>query len=324
MSLDQRLLAALSKQAPRSARSLAREMRASVARVRRRLQRLQAAGWPVRARPGMGYSLDPRVRVLDPERVESGLADVADCVDRLVFWPEIDSTQSAIADAPVLDDGRAVIGIADRQDAGHGRRGRAWHAPAGGALTLSLARYVPQPPARLGPLAPGLGVAVAEALRGHGVTDVGVKWPNDVLVAGDKLGGVLVDAVSAGPMGARVVVGVGVNFDLGPAPAQRQDCTDLCSALSQPMPRSDWMAAIVRALLMRLRRAARFGPSTALAGWFDLDVYRGRRVQVVTVGETLEGVAAGVDEDGALALDTVSGRRRFHSPDVSLRTLEPC
>lgn len=323
MNLDQRLLAALSAGAPRSARSLAFEMSTRIECVRRRLRELRAHGWPITSHPGIGYRLDPRARVLDPDRVALGLADVADCVDRVAFWPEIDSTQSAIANWPVLDDGRAVVGIADRQTAGHGRRGRAWHAPAGGAITLSLTRYVPQPPARLGPLAPGLGLAAAELLRARGVAEAGVKWPNDVLVGADKLGGVLVDTAAAGQWAARVVVGVGINFDLGSIQAE-DGRTDLCSVLSQPAARSDWVAAIVRGLLMRLRQAARFGPTTTLAGWDDLDVYLGQRVCVVTEGEAVEGVAAGVDEGGAFALDTVSGQRRFPSADVSLRTLERC
>ncbi len=323
MSLDQRLLAALSHGSPRSPGSLAVELGATTDRVRRRLRRLLAAGWPITAGGDAGYRLDPSVRVLHPDRIESGLVDVADCLDRLVFWPQIDSTQMAIAGEPVRDDGRAVVAIADRQTAGHGRRGRGWHAPAGGAITLSLARYLPQPPSGLGALAPGLGLAVAEALRARGVAGVGVKWPNDVLIDGAKVAGVLVDAVGARNSGARVVVGVGANFALG-EPRDRDGRTDLCSALTQPPPRSEWVVAIVRALLMRLSQAARYGPATALAGWCPLDAYRDRRVRVTTSEEAVDGVAAGVDEAGALQVDTAAGRRRFISADVSLRAVEPC
>jgi len=323
MSLDQRLLAALADGSPRSARSLAAELSTTHDRARYRLRQMQRQGWPIGAHRGLGYVLDADARPLDPYRIESGLADIAADVDRVVFWPTIGSTQAAVATEPVVDDGRVVVGIADRQTAGHGRRGRSWHAPPGGAITVSLARWLPQPPASLGPLAPGLGLAVAETLRASGITRAGVKWPNDVFIGHAKVGGVLVDAAGAGRGGARVVVGVGVNYELAAA-HERNGPTDLCSALAHPPVRSDWVTAIVRALIMRLGQAARYGPAAAVAGWDDFDIYRDRCVRLTTPDEVIEGVAGGLDDMGALRVHTATGQRRLHSGQVSLRALERC
>ncbi len=325
MSLDQRLLAALAESPPRSAQSLASELGATGDRVRRRLRQLQRDGWPIATRRGAGYVLDPDARPLDAQHIESGLAHLGDHVARVVLWPTIASTQRALADAPVLDDGRAVVAIADRQTAGHGRRGRSWDAPPGGAITASLARRLPQPSAALGPLGPGLGLAVAQALRARGVDRAGVKWPNDVLIGRAKVGGVLVDAAGDRRGGARIVVGVGVNYDLGARP-DGDGRTDLRSALAQPPSRSEWVVEIVRALIICLSQAARYGPATALAGWDDLDGYRDQRVQVTGADGAMvaEGIAAGVDGMGAVQVDTATGRRRFQSGEVSLRAVESC
>lgn len=318
MSLDQRLLAALAVGSPRAARSLAEETDTTEPRARQRLHQLEREGWPITARPGAGYELQADARPLDPAQIESDLADIADRLDRLVFWPTIGSTQAAVAAEPVLDDGRALVGVADRQTAGYGRRGRGWYAPPGGAITLSLARSLPQPPHALGPLGPALGLAIAEVLRARGVAGCGVKWPNDVFIGRAKVGGVLVDATRGARGGARVVAGVGINYDLG-AKAGDDGRADLRSALAQPPVRSIWVAEIVRALVMRLGQAARYGPAKALEGWGNLDVYRDRRVRVMASGEAIEGVVVGVDEAGALEIDTPTGRRRFRSADVSLR-----
>lgn len=148
------------------------------------------------------------MRRLDP-------GDVAGVEVRVV--PRCGSTNSALlAECPA----HRVLLVAETQTAGRGRRGRRWlSAPRGAALTFSLAVPLVRPLRELPPLAPAAGIALARALRRAGVRRVGVEWPNDLVVDGAKLGGILIET-----RGSCVVIGVGINFAGVPRLARRVAC----------------------------------------------------------------------------------------------------
>jgi BirA family biotin operon repressor/biotin-[acetyl-CoA-carboxylase] ligase len=117
-----------------------------------------------------------------------------------------------------------VLLVAEHQTAGRGRRGRRWlSAPRGAALTFSLAAPLARPLRELAPLAPAIGVALSRVLRQAGVRGVGLKWPNDLMVGGAKLGGILVETRAAGAATC-VVIGVGINFAGAPRLKRRVAC----------------------------------------------------------------------------------------------------
>ena len=108
--------------------------------------------------------------------------------------------------------GRRVLLVAETQTGGRGRRGRRWlSAPRGAALTFSLAAPIARPLRELAPLSPVAGIALARALRSLGVRRVGLKWPNDLMVDGGKLGGILIETRSSGGV-THAVIGVGLNL----------------------------------------------------------------------------------------------------------------
>ena len=131
-------------------------------------------------------------------------------VASLQWLAETASTQADALAAPVPAQGCALF-LADRQHAGQGRRGRAWISPPGANVYLSLSRRFAQPLPALSGLSLAAGIAVVEALHRLGVTEAGLKWPNDVLAGGRKLGGLLVNLrPDAG--GSAAIVGLGLNL----------------------------------------------------------------------------------------------------------------
>lgn len=260
---------------------------------------------------------------LDRATLEAALAPVREGVCRLELHAEVDSTSGYLAGRALPDDGRAVLCIAERQTAGHGRRGRAWHAPAGGAITFSLARVFRAPRAALGALGLVAGVAMAEALRARGVAGVGLKWPNDLQVGGAKLGGVLVELAGATGGPSRAVVGVGINYDLGAsAGAVDQPVTDVVRAAAPPPARAALAGDLMAALVVALGAFAREGPGPFRPRWRGLDVLAGRAVRVQAPGDTvLTGTARGIADDGALVLATDAGARTVYAGDVSVRVV---
>jgi BirA family biotin operon repressor/biotin-[acetyl-CoA-carboxylase] ligase len=207
---------------------------------------------------------------------------------------------------------------AEVQTAGRGRRGRRWHSPQGAGLTFSMARRLHRPVGELQGLSLVAGVAAARALRDFGAADVALKWPNDLVARGAKLGGVLVETRSTGG-GTLVVIGIGLNWRAIPGLGTRlrREVTAL-EHLVQPLPeRNALIAAIAGALLVTLAEFEAHGLERLGADWEALHAHAGKRIRVrLTDGRLVSGIATGIARDGALRLRTRGGLRDIHSARI--------
>lgn len=241
----------------------------------------------------------------------------------LVCVPECDSTNTRLMADPPPDDGRVHVLAADVQTAGRGRRGRVWQSWPGASLTFSaLWRFAPGAPVPAG-LSLVAGLAVARALEGLGVEGVQLKWPNDVLIHGCKLAGILVELMPGRGRTPAAVVGIGINLRLPPDAAidYPTGVTDLAACLPSPPGASALLACVLAELhaLFEIYAAAGF---PALRGaWQQRNAFADLPVRILGEAESLSGRCAGVDEDGALLLETETGMRRVLSGEVSLRVV---
>ena len=207
--------------------------------------------------------------------------------------------------------------VAERQSGGRGREGRAWLSPAGG-LYLSVLLRPGLESTSLIPLA--AGVAVAEAVLDFGVRSE-LKWPNDVLVGGRKLAGILAEA-SSGANGVEwVVLGIGVNLttEVAALPETLRASVTSLAAEGARDPRAADVAAATLARLAVWYDALRSAPARVVAAWRAQAVpWWGALVEVRTGGGELRGRLAAIDEEGALVLETAAGERlRLVSGEVS-------
>ena len=244
----------------------------------------------------------------------------------IIDWREAcASTNSELLDAPPPDDGRVHVCVAERQTAGRGRRGRNWLAWQGGSLCFSgLWRFDAGAPVPAG-LSLVAGLAVARALESLGVPAVRLKWPNDVLIDGAKLAGILVELLPGRGRTPAAVVGIGINLRL-PEGAQIPDqpaVTDLARVLGDIPSRERLLAALLGELDALFSLYASAGFSALRNAWMQRNAHAGQIVRIVGEGEVREGECVGVDDDGALLLrrQTPSGARveRILSGEVSLR-----
>lgn len=228
----------------------------------------------------------------------------------------LDSTQAAlIRDAARLPD-RSVV-IADRQSAGRGRRGRSWSAPPGATLALSMLAHVPEGRRWAPGVTLALGVAAALALRAAGLSTVGLKWPNDLLVDGRKLGGILVESCA----GRGIVAGIGINIALPDDARQAigQDCVDL-RELGSTLSREQLAIALVPGWNHALDLFLRDGLDAFQMQWQALDLLASLPVRVLAgEGTVLDGIAQGIDAQGQLQVVVDGKLRRFSSAEVSVR-----
>lgn len=224
----------------------------------------------------------------------------------LEYHERTGSTQDrALALAPT----RAIV-VADEQTAGRGTKERRWSAPAGTSVLVSIVLPGPPPGAHVGSLI--AGVAVARALDRCGAAGARLKWPNDVLLGGRKVAGILTQ-VASGARGA-LVAGIGLNVSqdeagLGPL---RPAATSLALE-GVTADRLDVLALLVE----ELDRAFAAEPDAVLAEWRSRSDVLGRQVRVERAGEpAILGVAAGLDPDGALRVETAYGLERILAGEV--------
>ncbi|MBU6421828.1 MAG: bifunctional biotin--[acetyl-CoA-carboxylase] ligase/biotin operon repressor BirA [Gammaproteobacteria bacterium] len=303
-----------------SGEQLAQHLQISRSAVWKHLHRFRADGLEVFSVPGRGYRLAAPLDLLEAAAINAQLSPASRRqLAALSVLDEVDSTNSwLMAEARALP----AVCLAERQTAGRGRRGRQWVSPFAANLYMSLSWRFDDLPPGFPALAMAAAVAAARALATLGVRGVGIKWPNDLLVAGRKLGGILVDLQGESAGQARAVVGIGINVRMPAAAAAHidQPWTDLAALMAErTVSRNALAAALIEELLQVLRTFAAQGFAAFTAEWRALDLTAGKSVQLQQQHHSIRGIALGVDADGALLLDTAAGTQRFVSGDLSLR-----
>lgn len=257
---------------------------------------------------------------LDPMLVHAALGARASGFDITVV-DECVSTNTNLVEAEPDPLGRMQVLACERQTGGRGRRGRSWLSWGAESLTFSC-RWPFQP----GPHVPsGLslvaGLAVARTLERLGADGIQLKWPNDVLVHGRKLSGILIELVQGRGKGSSAVIGIGVNLRI-PDDAVVDTpggVTDLAALLSNLPERNVLLAELLLELDKLLETYASAGFAALRGAWMQRNAYADLPVLLSGEGWSQAGVCVGVDEDGALRLDTSEGLRRILSGEISLR-----
>jgi len=245
----------------------------------------------------------------------------------LSILQETDSTNSALARLPAGQRHAHVL-LAEQQSSGRGRRQRSWHSPAGGNIYLSLGWRFANQSSALSTLPLVTALCLCRALDRAGVRGHGIKWPNDVLIDGAKLAGILVEtqAVGSGPVLA--VIGIGLNVrmpDSGgghPAPIIDRPWTDLASHVPmerRAISRNNVVALLLQELLPGLERFDAEGFAAFHAEWRQRDLLAGHRLRIDGNGGCRYGRAVDVADDGGLRVDIDGyGSQVLYAADVSI------
>lgn len=249
-----------------------------------------------------------------------------------------------------------TVRAAMNQTAGRGQRGRVWQSQPGDSLMFSLAYVMSGGPADLAGLSLATGVAVIEGLSDLPLSApqaLGLKWPNDVLLRGGKLAGILIETVPAGPGRIGIVIGIGLNLRHADDVAARIDSAAVSAAsapsaagasspsaspipavpatppaaLESVFPEPDMstvLVALVQRLTAMLDRFATQGFAAFREDWEAMHAYGGASIRIIEHGrDILHGVALGVDGRGCLRVATPQGERAIASGEVSVRLLDP-
>ncbi len=286
--------------------------------VWKQLQRLQEWGVPIEKIRGRGYRLVGGMELLSRQRILGLLSvDTRLLLGNLVLLEEVDSTNTVARRQIEQGLVHSYVCMAERQTQGRGRLGRTWISPFGRNLYMSATWEFSGGVAALEGLSLAVGVAVSRAVESLGVEVISLKWPNDILLNGRKVGGVLLEMLGDPSGLCQVVVGIGINVAMPRDVAIDQPWADLGSYPG--VTRNGLAGAVLGELLPLLATYAETRFRSYRQAWEELDAYGGERVRLSTPGAEVEGVARGVSDTGAICLD-IDGNRRFYSGgEISLR-----
>ena len=318
-----------------SGEKLASQFGVSRTAVWKHFEQLRQSGLTIISSRGKGYRLHDRIELLDRDIILS-LLDPATSALMSRFQLEFSVGSTNALAMTGLNDGTAVgrgtVIVAEQQLAGRGRRGREWVSPLGHNIYFSLGwRFVSGVSALQG-LSLAIGVIMAELLDALGFADVSLKWPNDLVWRGRKLGGILVEMTGDADGPCAVVAGVGLNVTMSSASDANVDqpwvdLLEIGGGGHQSRPEAGAHAPVknrvVAAMMNRLLPAfADFessGFADYIARWQSRDCLLGCDVVLSMGSERVIGHYLGVNTDGSIAIKTATGMKVFSGGEVSLR-----
>lgn len=293
--------------------------------VFKHVQRLREEGYQIEATPRLGYRLAAMPDVLAVEELRARLETkiVGRQLHHLVAAA---STNDVVRELATAGAPEGTVVVAERQEAGRGRLGRAWASPPGG-IYFSFVLRPTLPPHQLGHITLMTAVAVASAIRQSTGVAATIKWPNDVLVDERKLVGILTEMTGETDVVRFVIIGVGINANTSPSDyprAARPSLTTLAAVLGHPVDRAALLVAVLQRLDAEWGRLSAGKTAAVLDEWRTLSSTMGRRVRVTTVAGVAEGYAQRINDAGELVVVDDAGRTQaFASGEVQhLRTVE--
>jgi len=316
------LLPLLADGAFHSGQELADLLGISRTAVWKQLRKLEELGVEVEVSKSRGYRLPGGIELLDPEYILRELAGPArESLPELVVLTTVDSTNAEVMRR--LENGGAagLVCLAERQNAGRGRRGRNWVSPFGGNIYLSLGWEFAGGAAALEGLSLAVGVAATEALETLGVGGCTLKWPNDILYRGAKLGGILIEMVGDAAGSCQAVIGIGLNLRMPDSQGRDIDrrWTDIAGICPQPPGRNALAVSLLDRLFGLLREFENRGFAPWRERWSARDACAGRPAVVIAGPQRTAGTCVGVDDSGALLLEVGDAVRTFRGGEISLR-----
>lgn len=306
-----------------SGRTLGETLGISRAAVWKVVQNVQQ-DWQLKinAVSGRGYQLATPLELLDKDAILSAMQPRSRAhLQDVHILSSVDSTNRYAMTQVSESTTSGLVVLAEHQTAGRGRRGRRWVSPFGRNLYLSLLWDFDLDAAQLSGLSLAIAVAIVRTLVKLEIVDVDLKWPNDVLWQKKKLSGVLLEmrGEANGPL--VVVIGIGMNVNMGAIDPEDidQPWIDLQTILGYYVERNRLAGLLLDELLHAVIRFQQSGLEPFLAEWRARDICRNCPVELHFPNRVQHGIARGIDNHGALLLETDGVVKPYHAGEVSLR-----
>jgi BirA family biotin operon repressor/biotin-[acetyl-CoA-carboxylase] ligase len=314
MMMDDAILHLLREKASNSlsGEEMSHRLKVSRTAVWKRVKRLRSLGYEIEASTRSGYRLVRSPDLLTPSELKPILN--TKWMGRMIHhFHTVDSTNSMAYQLALGGAQEGEVVIAESQKKGKGRLGRYWFSPPSLNLYLSVILRPKIPPQQASLITLMAAVATADAIQKLSCLVPLIKWPNDILVKGRKVAGLLNEIHSEMDLIHFVILGIGVNLNMDRKMFPigiRTKATSMKSEMGEKVSRKAFFSCLLEELERWYAIFLEEGGPPVLKAWRDRAQIKGRDVQVSSFGETLVGTAVDVDSDGALILETKDGKRK--------------
>ena len=299
---------------------LAQRFKVTRATIWNAVKHAESLGIEVFSVRGRGYKLPQAIELLDKNLVLAAIGEQRAWFN-LQILDELASTNTYLMQQKGA--AHATCLAAHIQSKGKGRRGRAWVSQLGASLTFSLLWRFQCGAAALSGLSLAVGVALMRALISLNVNHAQLKWPNDVLIKGKKLAGILIELQGdlEGPNAAVIGVGVNLNLPKNVLDSIDQPAIDLANESAHDINQSELLGMILKHLADVLSSFETLGFIGLRDEWLSYHAYENKPVRMLLPnGTDVHGIVKGVADDGILLVQTSLGLQRFSAGEISLRT----
>ena len=299
-----------------SGEEISKDLGISRAAVWKHIKKLRELGYEIDSKTNEGYKL-----IKSPEKqIEFELERMLDTKTigkKILFFEEVDSTNNK-AKQIALEEKEGTVVISEMQTSGRGRRGREWHSPKGG-IYVSFILKPNMSPEKAPQITLVSSLALVEALNSmFQKLNAKIKWPNDVLISGKKISGILTELSSDMEKINYIVVGVGINISTG-INNLPENATSLKLELNQDISVKLFLKSFLEHYDSIYQEYLNGNIDQIIKRWKNNSDTLGKKVKIIGINETYEGLAKDIDENGALILQTKEKEIKVYSGDVSLR-----
>ena len=288
---------------------IAKEVGVSRSMVWQWVERLRELGVKVKSQPGTGYFLEQIPDILTPDMLKHRLKGSL-FGKRIFHFFRTDSTNRVALELGHAGEPEGAVVLAEEQTAGRGRGGRAWHSERATGIYVTLLLRPKLAPVQAPLLTMMAGLSAHSAVQALTGLEVDLKWPNDLLVRGRKLGGILTE-MHAEPGQIRfVIVGIGLNVNQEKFPGELVNlATSLRAETGKPQSRMELLVRLLHEFETDYNRFLREGVATVVARFESVSSYaRGKRVRVTNGTESYVGTTAGLGPEGLLQVERDGGQ----------------
>lgn len=300
-----------------SGTALGQHLNMTRAAVWKQLKGVESLGVKLNRIRGRGYRIVGGLDLLDVEAIQRQLPELTPSFN-VQLHMSLPSTNQTLMQHQQHQPIHGEVVLAEVQTAGRGRLGRQWQSPFGQNIALSLGWNFSGGAAALEGLSLVVGLALVKALADLGVQHVKLKWPNDVLVDGKKLAGILLEMRGDATGPCHVVIGMGLNVHLTQNDAIDQPWISL-SQLGYSLTRNDIVAQLLLRLHQHLCLFVQYGFSPMRDQWQQMHHYQDQPVQLLLPGRQIEGICRGVNQVGALMIESNGVLKAYSGGEITVR-----
>src|SRR5271163_4453537 len=288
---------------------IARELGVSRTSVWRWVTRLRELGVKVKGRPATGYFLESIADILTPELLRKRLKGSL-FGKHISHFFRTDSTNRVALELGHAGEPEGAVVVAEEQTAGRGRAGRAWHSECGTGIYVTLLLRPRLAPVQAPLLTMMAGISAQTAVAAVTGLNVDLKWPNDLLIGGKKVGGILTEMHAEPTLVKFVIVGIGLNVNQENFPGElASQATSLRAETGKWHSRMELLARLLREFENDYNRFVREGPGAVTQKFEAVSSYaRGKRVRVTNGTGSFAGTTAGLGPEGLLLVKRDDGQ----------------